>query len=237
MLREWIPAWKLYSEPFPGGPATLTQDASFRTLTLSAHVDDTFEPLPDLTLVLGVRGEWIPTTGGNDAVAGWSFEDEFAALLPGVGASYAITGAPPADPTHRSLAHDSLALPRTPKSQISAQPGRPAPPAIQRHPAHRPTRVAEFREELLSPTPLIPEALAPFVRDERAWSSAIRENLLLITIALSLAMVALVVTILSPPVLAPTPEMTPVSPQVQQMLTPDTAPMGIPASSNHTISP
>ncbi len=91
VLREWIPAWKMRSEPFPGGPGTLTQDASFRTLTLSAHVDDTFEPLPDLTLVLGVRGEWIPSTGGNDAVAGWTFEDEFSALLPGVGASYAFT--------------------------------------------------------------------------------------------------------------------------------------------------
>jgi len=88
--REWIPSWKLASEPFPGGPGTLTQDASYETDTLSLHVDDTVEINKRLTVQLGARVEWVPNTEGEDPIGGWSFEDDFFRVLPGVGASYAL---------------------------------------------------------------------------------------------------------------------------------------------------
>ncbi len=146
-----------------------------------------------------------------------------------------LTGQTPADAKQRFLKPDSLVLPRTINPKISAQTERAILHAIQMHPDQRPANVALFREELFSPTPLIPEALAPFVPNEKAWSSAIRENLLLIAVAFSLTVVALVVTILSPPVLIP--EATPTPPQVQEMSTPSTAPTGVPASNGHPFFP
>ena len=88
--QEWIPSWTLSSEPFPGGAGTPTQDAEFNTYTLSAHIDDTWAITEKLTLVLGLRLEWIPETNGSDAVGGWDFSDEFFAALPGVGINYAF---------------------------------------------------------------------------------------------------------------------------------------------------
>jgi len=89
--REWIPSWKLRSEPFQGGAATPTQNAEYTLDTFSLHLDDTFEPLENLTVVLGLRVEWLPTAEGSDPIGGWSFDDSFFTLLPGVGASYLIT--------------------------------------------------------------------------------------------------------------------------------------------------
>jgi Fe(3+) dicitrate transport protein len=88
--QEWIPSWTLTSEAFPGGASTPTQDATFNTYSISAHVDDTWTVNEKLTVVLGVRLEWIPRTDGSDEIGGWSFQDEFFAVLPGVGASYAL---------------------------------------------------------------------------------------------------------------------------------------------------
>ncbi len=89
--REWIPSWKLRSEPFPGGAGTLTQDARYETDTISAHIDDTFHPLPRLTVQAGLRMEWIPNTEGRDPIGGWSFDDDFFRVLPGVGVSYELS--------------------------------------------------------------------------------------------------------------------------------------------------
>lgn len=88
--REWIPSWVLRSEPFAGGPATLTQDATFDLNTVSFHVDDTFSPLENLKIVAGFRVEWVPTARGSDPVMPFSFHDEFFTVLPGVGASYTL---------------------------------------------------------------------------------------------------------------------------------------------------
>lgn len=90
-LREWIPHWKLHTEPFPAGPGVLTQDARYETDTVSVHLDDTFEPAPRLTVQVGARLEWVPTTTGRDRVALWNFDDDFVRVLPGAGASYRIS--------------------------------------------------------------------------------------------------------------------------------------------------
>lgn len=89
--REWLPHYRITSEPFGGGPQALTQDQEFTSDTLSLHLDDTFTVFERLTLNLGVRVEWMPNVAGRDAVAGWNFDDEFCTVLPGVGAAYAIT--------------------------------------------------------------------------------------------------------------------------------------------------
>ncbi len=89
--REWLPSWKLNSEPFQRGPRTLTQDSEFKLDTLSLHVDDTFQPVERLTVNAGVRLEWIPSAHGRDRLAGWRFDEQFFTALPGVGLSYEIT--------------------------------------------------------------------------------------------------------------------------------------------------
>jgi len=88
--QEWIPSWTLASEPFPGGAGTPTQDAEFKTYSISAHIDDTWFITPKLKLVFGVRFEWIPKTEGSDPIGDWSFDDEFFAVLPGIGINYAF---------------------------------------------------------------------------------------------------------------------------------------------------
>ena len=84
--REWIPSWSIDSAP----PATRLQDNEYTLETLSFHVDDTFSPAEDWTVQLGVRGEWIPTAEGENTVGGatFTFDEDFAALLPGAGVSW-----------------------------------------------------------------------------------------------------------------------------------------------------
>jgi Fe(3+) dicitrate transport protein len=89
--QEWIPSWTLATQPYPGGAGTPTMDAEYHTYTLSAHIDDTWAITQKLTLVYGVRLEWIPRTDGSDSIGGWSFKDEFFAALPGIGINYAFT--------------------------------------------------------------------------------------------------------------------------------------------------
>jgi Fe(3+) dicitrate transport protein len=89
--REWIPSWKLYSEPYPSGSGTLTQDAEYTLETFSLHLDDTFSPLENLTLMAGARLEWIPEAEGDDSVTGWKYDDDYFNILPGLGASYLLT--------------------------------------------------------------------------------------------------------------------------------------------------
>ncbi len=88
--EEYLPSWKITTEPFAGGVGTATRDSRYESTILSAHVDDTFSPVENLVLTAGVRGEWIPVTEGEDDVLGGDFDDEFFTLLPGFGANYQI---------------------------------------------------------------------------------------------------------------------------------------------------
>lgn len=89
--REWLPHYRITSEPFGGGPETLTQDQDFTLDTLSLHVDDTVRLTDRLTVNAGVRLEWIPNVEGRDRVAGWEFDESCFAPLPGAGVSYRLT--------------------------------------------------------------------------------------------------------------------------------------------------
>lgn len=89
--REWLPSYALFSQPWPGGAATQTQDSEFTLDTLSLHLDDTFKPVERLTIQLGARVEWAPNVSGSDPILGWNFDDRFFTVLPGVGASFEIT--------------------------------------------------------------------------------------------------------------------------------------------------
>lgn len=89
--RDWIPSWKLRSEPYPGGPSTLTMDADYTINAFSMHVDDTIRPTERLLINAGARAEWIPSTTGSDSVGNWSYEDEFFDVLPALGLSYELS--------------------------------------------------------------------------------------------------------------------------------------------------
>ncbi len=89
--REWLPHYRIWSEPIAGGARTLTQDQDFTLDTLSVHLDDTFQPIDRLTVNAGVRLEWLPNVEGSDRVAGWTFDDSFFTALPGAGVSYELT--------------------------------------------------------------------------------------------------------------------------------------------------
>jgi len=86
--REWLPDWQIDSTPVAGGPTARIQDAAFRLTSLGAHLDDTFEPVTNLTVTAGVRVEWVPATSGSDEVAGFAYEDDFLAILPAAGAAW-----------------------------------------------------------------------------------------------------------------------------------------------------
>jgi len=88
--REWIPSWKIASEPFPGGAGTLTRDSKYSLNTLSLNIDDTIRPTDNLTIEVGARVEWVPTAKGSDPILGFDYDDSFFKVLPGVGASYSI---------------------------------------------------------------------------------------------------------------------------------------------------
>ena len=88
--REWMPSWKIDSEPFPGGPGTLTRDTSFEMNTLSLHIDDTMRLTDRLTVQVGARMEWVPSAKASDDILGFEYDDTFFKVLPGVGASYTI---------------------------------------------------------------------------------------------------------------------------------------------------
>lgn len=89
--REWLPHYRITSEPYASGPATATQDQEFTLDTVSFHVDDTARLTDRLSLNVGVRLEWLPNVEGADRVAGWDFNESLFTALPGVGASYKLT--------------------------------------------------------------------------------------------------------------------------------------------------
>lgn len=89
--REWLPHYRIWSEPFGGGPRALTQDQDFTLDTLSLHLDDTFQPIDRLTVQVGVRLEWVPNVEGMDRVSGWNYDDDYFTALPGFGLAYEIT--------------------------------------------------------------------------------------------------------------------------------------------------
>jgi Fe(3+) dicitrate transport protein len=88
--REWLPSYSVKRSDMTASNFVPRTDSSFRLMSLSAHIDDTFTPLPNLDVTAGVRAEWIPSVSGNDSVSGFTYDDEFFDLLPAFGLSYSF---------------------------------------------------------------------------------------------------------------------------------------------------
>jgi serine/threonine protein kinase len=129
-----------------------------------------------------------------------------------------LTGQPPPDAKQRFLEPGSLPAPRSLNPDLSPQTERALLRAMEMHPDQRPSSIAEFRAELLSQSPIAPALLSLSTADERMWAAALRENRTLITIALTLLVVALVVTLFSPPLPPTSPAATPT--QVEEIVSP-----------------
>jgi Fe(3+) dicitrate transport protein len=89
--QELIPDRTTVTEPIGAGAETKLADIDFKVSALSAHVDDTLRPTEDLTIVAGLRAEWVPTLEGKDHVTGEEQDDDAFELLPGASASYQFT--------------------------------------------------------------------------------------------------------------------------------------------------
>ena len=127
-----------------------------------------------------------------------------------------LTGQSPTDAKQRFLEPGSLASPRSLNPDLSPQTERALLRALEMHPDQRPGSVAEFRTELLSQqSSTVPSLLSLSAADEGMWAKALRENRTLITVALTLLVVALVVTLFSPPLPA-----TPPPGQVEEIVSP-----------------
>ncbi len=135
-----------------------------------------------------------------------------------------LTGEPPPDAKQRFLEPDSLPSPGSLNPDLSPQTERALLGAMEMHPDQRPGSVAEFRAELLSQSSTAPGLLSLSANEERMWATALRENRTLITVALTLLIVALVVTLFSPPLPATSPATTPPPGQVEEIVSPSPSP-------------
>jgi serine/threonine protein kinase len=133
-----------------------------------------------------------------------------------------LTGQPPPDAKQRFLEPGSLPLPRSLNPNLSPQTERVLLRAMEMHPDQRPDSMAEFRAELLSQSSTASSLLGLSAANERVWVAALKENRTLITIALTLLVFALVVTLFSPPLPATSPAATPG--QVEEMASPSPGP-------------
>lgn len=91
--HEWIPSWTLDSTPIAGGATAPGQDLDYSMDSLSANLDDTFEPMEDLTVQVGGRVEYVPRAEASNQVGSETFEfdESYAAFLPGLGAAYRLS--------------------------------------------------------------------------------------------------------------------------------------------------
>jgi serine/threonine-protein kinase len=108
-----------------------------------------------------------------------------------------LTNHPPADAKLRFLEPDSLPSPRSLNPRLSSRTERAILHALEMHPHDRPASMAEFKAQLHSSA--LPEPLADLLPTEGEWTDAIRENRTLVAIALALIILALLITLLAPP--------------------------------------
>jgi serine/threonine protein kinase len=108
-----------------------------------------------------------------------------------------LTNQSPADVKQRFLQPDSLLSPRSLNPRLSPSIERAVLRALEMHPDKRPASVAEFKAELHSFA--LPEPLTDLIPTEGEWADAVQENRVLMAIAMALFILALLITILSPP--------------------------------------
>ncbi|MHC4957439.1 MAG: TonB-dependent receptor family protein [Planctomycetota bacterium] len=81
---------QVFQEFDDGTPTDLQSDTKTWTHALSAHIDDTFT-WKRMTVVVGLRLEYIPEMKGEDAVSGNSQTFDLFEVLPGLSANYLTT--------------------------------------------------------------------------------------------------------------------------------------------------
>jgi len=108
-----------------------------------------------------------------------------------------LTGKPPADAKERFLTPGSLVPPRTVNPDISPQTERALLRAMAMHPDERPASIVEVHD-LLFQSPLAATGGSSYAT-QAEWTQAAQVNRWLIAAAATLAAVALLVTLQSPP--------------------------------------
>lgn len=91
VAQEAIPERTTVVTAVPAGTTSLAADLDYYLTAVSAHIDDTFHPTEDWTVVAGARAEWIPTLKGDDSITGQEEDQSDSALLPGLSTSYRLT--------------------------------------------------------------------------------------------------------------------------------------------------
>lgn len=109
-----------------------------------------------------------------------------------------LTGKPPADAKERFLRPGSLTPPRSINPDISPQTERALLQAMAMHPDQRPASAAEWQAMLFS-TPPTAQTVGVNVATRAEWAQAAQVNRWLIAATLSLATLALLVTLFAPP--------------------------------------
>lgn len=114
-----------------------------------------------------------------------------------------LTNYPPADAKQRFLQPDSLPAPRTLNPRLSPQTEKAILWAMAMHPDDRPASVAEFREALLGgirEREAVAEIVVPAVGQ---WRAALNANRVWVAVAVGLLVIALITTLLAPPLSSP----------------------------------
>jgi eukaryotic-like serine/threonine-protein kinase len=111
-----------------------------------------------------------------------------------------LTNQPPVDAKTRFLHPQTYHSPRELNPAISLRVERAVLHATAMHPDDRLSSMAQFREELFSSGPLDPATVDQAItRAAGLWRGLSRETALLVTLVLILLLVALIATVLSPP--------------------------------------
>jgi len=105
-----------------------------------------------------------------------------------------LTNQPPADAKQRFLKSDALTPPRAINPQISPSTERAILAAMAMHPDERIPNIAAFREMLHKTS--LPTSLQPLVPARGEWDQAISENRGLLAVALTMALLSVLITLL-----------------------------------------
>jgi serine/threonine protein kinase len=112
-----------------------------------------------------------------------------------------LTNQPPTDAKQRFLHPEDLTRPREINPSLSSNSERAILSALAMHPAERPSSVADFRQMIRSPRRLQLSLRSPLPgqtssRDE--WASAVQSNLVPLSVAGTLTLTGLLLTLLGP---------------------------------------
>lgn len=106
-----------------------------------------------------------------------------------------LTNQPPLDAKRRFLHPGSLPPPREINPALSPSTGRAILLALAMHPDQRPASIGEFRKQLYEPQV---SPLAEFIPGEEEWRVALQSNIVPLSVAGTLALIAVLLTLFGP---------------------------------------